>query len=534
MHAASWISKRHRRQDQLEDADNRPRKRRARYALRACDEFCTPSSPRRVVSEVADGERTHVRPVSEIERLSSQVESMRTQIDALVRLGKPVDDEHGPSSRHAACEDQDCVSKHARPVTSQIIAPSSPCLPGVDPGKCSDTRYCGASSSDYSLNVAEICIQPTQRQGPFEDLGSPPKRPPYLIAERPNIGECECFTPGESSRVQKARFSIDCTRSLRMIDVETALQLANEYQDVVGGLYPILDVEHLVSQIRAIYTALDLKRPPEDTGPQIDSEDINILKVVLAVALRTRTIARNDVETALFASVQKNLCCAFTSQVHSSRTVTLLLLVSIYHFFRGELQVAWRTCGIAGRMAMELGLHRRDARLHLTEAGKGHGEFINILWTIVVLDRQWSCETGLPFNFEDKDFAKSLPEPVEIWALSPIIAVMLLPVPTAVAGGHMYQTLVAGPKIRSLNGDFNDQYTAETRAFETRRVRSPLMTADVGISDAFDDGAVSTMLHNIPQQVVTDAELNVLGGLESSLDGQTWEELSVLFSQNPL
>jgi hypothetical protein len=78
------------------------------------------------------------------------------------------------------------------------------------------------------------------------------------------------------------------------------------------------------------------------------------------------------------------------------------------------MQLAWRMGGIAGRMAMELGLHHRDTR-QIAEDGSGdHESIIKILWSIVILDRLWSCTLGLPPNFQDADFARSLPEPAEV------------------------------------------------------------------------------------------------------------------------
>lgn len=70
--------------------------------------------------------------------------------------------------------------------------------------------------------------------------------------------------------------------------------------------------------------------------------------------------------------------------------------------------------GISGRMAMELGLHYRDARQRAENELSDLSMITNILWSIVILDRLWSCSIGLPQNFQDADFAKSLPEPVEV------------------------------------------------------------------------------------------------------------------------
>lgn len=70
--------------------------------------------------------------------------------------------------------------------------------------------------------------------------------------------------------------------------------------------------------------------------------------------------------------------------------------------------------GIAGRMAMELGLHHSDTRQRAEDESGDHRSITNILWSIVILDRLWSCTIGLPPNFQDADFTRSLPEPAEV------------------------------------------------------------------------------------------------------------------------
>ena len=63
---------------------------------------------------------------------------------------------------------------------------------------------------------------------------------------------------------------------------------------------------------------------------------------------------------------------------------------------------------------MELGLHHSGTLQHMGKDDKRHSTVINLLWSIVILDRQWSCAAGLPQNFQDADFAKSLPAPCQV------------------------------------------------------------------------------------------------------------------------
>jgi hypothetical protein len=62
-------------------------------------------------------------------------------------------------------------------------------------------------------------------------------------------------------------------------------------------------------------------------------------------------------------------------------------------------------CGLAGRMAMEIGLHSREVYQQFLETEEQQQEAENISCSIIVLDRQWSAATGLPPNFQLSDFS---------------------------------------------------------------------------------------------------------------------------------
>ena len=70
----------------------------------------------------------------------------------------------------------------------------------------------------------------------------------------------------------------------------------------------------------------------------------------------------------------------------------------------GRVPLALRMCGIAGRLAMELGLHNRDASQQYPEEDQSHSEVVAISCSLIVLDRNWSAATGLPPNFQVTDF----------------------------------------------------------------------------------------------------------------------------------
>lgn len=77
---------------------------------------------------------------------------------------------------------------------------------------------------------------------------------------------------------------------------------------------------------------------------------------------------------------------------------------SLRHFFMGRIRLAWRTCGQAGRMAMELGLHSREMSQQCLENDEQRAAVVDLSCSLVVLDRQLSASAGLPNTFQNTDF----------------------------------------------------------------------------------------------------------------------------------
>lgn len=68
--------------------------------------------------------------------------------------------------------------------------------------------------------------------------------------------------------------------------------------------------------------------------------------------------------------------------------------------------VAWRLCGVAGSLSQELGLHTDEvSALSTPEERTLFGVIIS---SIIVLDKQWAAASGLPVNFTNTSFDKSL------------------------------------------------------------------------------------------------------------------------------
>ncbi|KAL6689898.1 hypothetical protein J3F84DRAFT_398770 [Trichoderma pleuroticola] len=425
-----------------DETDSEPKKRRARYALRACCECkrrkvrcdghlpCEHCQSRSIQciydtdpnlltncacdalnqrNDCTEYKSDSTEDTSEIGRLARLVENMQSQINVLIELNEGPSNGHGQNG-HAA----NIVCTKTSTSSSCSVRSCSESASEQDSAKHSSPRYWGPTSSDYTLNVVRVCIRPVESQ---------------LVASCRHR-KIACYSPtpaphspsdnyegmtelSESRQRTRACFCSDCTRCLRKIGKTRALQLIDVYQEVIGHLHPVVDIEQQKSQLDAIYAVLESAQGASITYPEIEQDSLDITKIVLSIALLAQTMGQSDTGSALYNSVQNRIQDAMMSATKNIQSVVLTLLVAIYHFFHDDVQLAWRMGGISGRMAMELGLHHREARQRAEDESGDHGMITNVLWSIVILDRLWSCSIGLPQIFQDADFAKSLPEPVE-------------------------------------------------------------------------------------------------------------------------
>jgi len=90
---------------------------------------------------------------------------------------------------------------------------------------------------------------------------------------------------------------------------------------------------------------------------------------------------------------------------------------SIYYFHGDDDVLAWRTIGIAARIALEMGLHRKESLESSFNDPHARHWALRLFWCIYVLDRRWSFGTGMPFALQDSDIDPKLPRLVSILAV---------------------------------------------------------------------------------------------------------------------
>ncbi|RYP70712.1 hypothetical protein DL769_004883 [Monosporascus sp. CRB-8-3] len=86
-------------------------------------------------------------------------------------------------------------------------------------------------------------------------------------------------------------------------------------------------------------------------------------------------------------------------------------MLSNYYFHCDEELLAWRTIGVAARMALKMGLHRKRSLLDNYKTPEDWAKAVRTFWCVYALDRRWSFGTGLLFALNDRDIDPELPQP---------------------------------------------------------------------------------------------------------------------------
>ncbi|RSL38636.1 hypothetical protein CEP53_014704, partial [Fusarium sp. AF-6] len=191
------------------------------------------------------------------------------------------------------------------------------------------------------------------------------------------------------------------------LDLQEASRLLHVYEEVVGDLHPLIDLDETIARARSCYADPESAVWDVSAGKAGAASDDNllILNLALAIALRADSNPESSsVEILLRNCFQDAVNSNLGTAPHSIRHVTMVLLNGLYEFFQDMPRSAWRMCGLAGHMLMELGFHNGEVSEHLVESNTQREEAWTLISCIVIIDRQWSSATGLPTHFNNSSF----------------------------------------------------------------------------------------------------------------------------------
>ncbi|KAE8376506.1 fungal-specific transcription factor domain-containing protein [Aspergillus bertholletiae] len=265
-------------------------------------------------------------------------------------------------------------------------------------------RFHGPTSSTFNFNVARSSLQnmgiaPTE-EVITDDLttahATPAGSPPHVVPFAPPIHPTK--------------------DPIWAIKREDAIRLCQIYEEEIGIMYPLFEIEKVTQQINLLYTFMEAatrtgfaqRALPGSDGLQDDNT--NLIKMILATTLVVEGGGQSELGQRLYMSV-KPVIESKIWEALDIKTIQLFGIVATYHFHMDDDAMAYRLIGLAARMCLELGLHRRDALAKSFPNEDQWPEVIKIFWATYSLDRRWSLGTGLPFVIQDEDIDPNLPEP---------------------------------------------------------------------------------------------------------------------------
>ncbi|KAH8808471.1 fungal-specific transcription factor domain protein [Xylogone sp. PMI_703] len=272
------------------------------------------------------------------------------------------------------------------PRTPQFRGPTSSAF-NLDVAKntLNNMGYTGlADAPDDGVNTQDVTPQ-----------GSPPRMlPPLIMNGKPN---------GRDPIWQFTK--------------EEMVRLCRAYEDEMGLMHPILNIDRLILHGKNLFDFMDAALRSGLANPNAQNKGVNdrqtcILKMILAIMCLLEGDGQSELAYQLYDNVKKAGDDAMHAESVDIRTLPLIALVAIFHFFSDEEALAWRIIGQAARMCIELGLHRRDSLFRMFPDEEERADALRLFWAIYVLDRRWSFGTGLPFALQDADIDPTLPEPV--------------------------------------------------------------------------------------------------------------------------
>lgn len=204
---------------------------------------------------------------------------------------------------------------------------------------------------------------------------------------------------------------------LWLIDYTEVKRLLEVYEEEIGIMYPVYDKEKLRKHADGLYKFIGASlragfgQPSYPGSDSFDDEDTTVLKMVLAITLVVEGSGRSEQGQRFFESAKPAVDMKLVTNT-GMLSVVLLVLTATYYFQKDEESQAWRFIGIAARICIEMGLHRRDSLLKSFTNEAEYQQAVRIFWVVYALDRRWSFGTGMPFALQDADIDTGLPEPV--------------------------------------------------------------------------------------------------------------------------
>lgn len=191
------------------------------------------------------------------------------------------------------------------------------------------------------------------------------------------------------------------------------VRLCQLHEEEVGIMYPVLDIQTVITHAKNISTYFDTIRHQQPRHAFNDEKTLQ-LKMVMCCALIVEEHGHSEKCQLLYDSMEAVVNRKLMSDPSDVASLPLLALLAGYRFLANDEILAWRVIGQVNRLCLELGIHQKEGLFAIKDESERKNA-LNSFWSAYVLDRRWAFGTGLPFTVQDEDVDPDLPLPVCCW-----------------------------------------------------------------------------------------------------------------------
>ena len=352
--------------------------------------------------------------------MNANISSLQEQIDNLYAHINAIRHEQSNNNNPGPHEHSD----YPPPPSLETSGPQNYHHDGVSPGQPRGRypQYQGPTSTGYNLDIAHASLQTMGVTEPEMPDGN-------AIAFDQSLADPQLQAPVAPMAVHPNK------DPLWRMSKEDAVRLCNIYQDEMGIMYPVVDIDQIVERAKFLFRFTEAATrngliSTTRSGPDsLATPDNNILKMVLATALTVEANGHSELGQALFESVKDASGGRLWEPAELKGLTLLVIIVRIilsietilpdatqahYYFHIDDEVQAYRITGLAARFCLEMGLHRKEMLMKTLLDAEDRGQACKIFWSIYVLDRRWSFGTGMPFAIQEADIDPALREPVGV------------------------------------------------------------------------------------------------------------------------
>jgi hypothetical protein len=187
--------------------------------------------------------------------------------------------------------------------------------------------FCGPTSPEYSLNVA----QSRMRQGSFSDELTGGRLTLATIDDNVNDEDFD-NAAGDDDVEATSRVMDQLTRFQTLLAQRDVLRLMFVYQEVNGDFYPIVNMDSIREHVEALYGWLPTRSPldgaEEPNDCPVDQESLLILNLALAIALCAGEVSNGpSIAKTIYSNCRDVINVKLASPAESIKPVVIALLV---------------------------------------------------------------------------------------------------------------------------------------------------------------------------------------------------------------